>query len=295
MKVGFAGLGAIGRPMAAHLARAYDLTVWNRTRSTAEEFAREAGGGVAASPAELVSGKEVIFTCLPSSVEVLEFLAGPGGALSGVAEGSLWIDATSGDPVRSRKVADLLGSRGAGFVDAPVSGGVKGAEAGKLSVMLGGSPENVERAREVVACYSGTVIHAGPVGSGHAIKAVTNALLATTILALGEGLTAAVRAGVPPRTAVEILNSTNARSFVSQDLVPERVLTGDWLKTFRLSLLAKDTRNALELLDGADLPGPLLHLVGRLLEDAGNLTDDQADHVELIRLAEEAAGVSLRG
>lgn len=288
-------MGAIGFPMAAQVARAHQLTVWNRTSARADAFAAEHGAVVASSPKELAQSSEILVTCLPSSAEVLTFLEGSEGALSGVREGTLLIDSTSGDPERSRRAAQLLAERGAAFVDAPVSGGVKGAEAGTLSVMMGGSESDVERARGVVGSFGRTMIHVGPVGSGHAIKAVTNALLATTLVALGEGLTAAVKAGVPPRTAVEVLNSTNSRSFVSQDLVPERVLTGDWLKTFRLSLLAKDTRNALKLLDSSGLPGPLLHLVGTILEAASDTAGEGADHVELIRLAEESAGLELRG
>ena len=126
MKVAFLGLGAIGAPMAAHLAsEPFDLTVWNRTGEKARAFAEEHGVYAASTPAEAVADAEVVITCLPSSREVDALMAGPDGIESGLRRGSLLIDCTSGDPATSRRIAERLESKGVAFIDAPVSGGVR--------------------------------------------------------------------------------------------------------------------------------------------------------------------------
>lgn len=281
--------------MAAHLASRYALTVWNRTRERADAFAADHPARVAASPREAAEGAEVLLTCLPNSGEVESVLTGPDGVLAGLRPGTLLLDCTSGMPAVSRRLAALVVERGGAFADTPVSGGTNGAEAGTLTVMVGSSPEDFARARPVLEAFGQRIVHLGPVGSGHAMKAVNNALLAVNILALGEGLTTLVKAGVPARTAVEVLNTSSGRSFVSESLIPERVLTGAWPKTFRLALLAKDVGIACDLLDQIEAEGPLLALTGDLLRQALVELGEDADYLEAIRMYEASAGVEVRG
>jgi 3-hydroxyisobutyrate dehydrogenase len=295
MHIGFLGLGAIGAPMAVHLARRGPLTVWNRTAARADEFAARHGAMVAATPRELAVQVEVVITCLPTSREVEALLDGPDGLLAGLRPGALFLDCTSGDPATSRRIAARLAEHGVAFADAPVSGGTNGAEAGTLTVMVGGDVETFQRARPVLSAFAARVEHLGPVGAGHAMKAVNNALLAVNILALGEGLAALVKAGVPARTAVEVLNASSGRSFVSEALIPERVLTGAWPRTFRLALLDKDIGIARELLEQADVKGPMLDLAGRLFTVARTELGEDADYLEAIKLTERQAGVEIRG
>ena len=295
MRVGFLGLGAIGAPMAAHLAKRDSLTVWNRTRARATEFAALHRAQAAATPREAASGAEVVITCLPTSREVEAVLDGPDGLEAGLQRGALLIDCTSGDPGASRRIARRLAERGVGFADAPVSGGVSGAEAGTLTVMVGGDEETFTRARPVLSAFGKRIEHLGPVGAGHAMKAVNNALLAVNLIAVGEALAALVKAGVLARTAVEVLNASSGRSFVSEVLVPERVLTGRWPRTFRLALLDKDVGIARTFLHEAGVEGPMLELAGQLLSQARAELGEAADHVEAIRLIERRAGVEIRG
>lgn len=295
MRIGFAGLGAIGRPMAARLAANHDLTVWNRTGSVAEAFAATHEVAVAPTPRELAEGSEVLFTCLPSSREVVALLDGPDGLEAGLQPGTLVIDCTSGDPERSRQIAGRLRERGVALVDAPVSGGVVGAEAGTLTAMVGAEGEDFDRARGVLDVFCGTILHVGPIGAGHALKAVSNAILASNIIAVAEGMTAAVKAGVPAATALEVLNASNARSFASMELVPQRALTRAWPKTFKLALLDKDVKNALAVIDDAGLEARLLRTVSALLSEARAVLGEEADHVEVVKLVEQEAGVELRG
>lgn len=296
MKVAFAGLGAIGRPMAARLAEVHDLAVWNRTAARAETFALEHPAvRAAATPRELAGGAEAVVTCLPTSAEVEALLDGPDGLLAGMAEGTLLVDCTSGDPATSRRIALRLTERGIGFVDAPVSGGPPLATVGQLTVMCGGSDVDVAQAEQVVAPFAAKVVRMGPVGAGHAMKAVNNALLAVNILAVGEGMVALAKAGIAPRAAIEVLNASSGRSFVTETLVPERVLSGSWPRLFRLALLEKDVGIAHAVTDDVGTDDPVLAFVReqyrRLRGDLG----EDADYIDPIAAAERAAGVELRG
>lgn len=296
MRIGFAGLGALGVPMAERLATAHDLVVWNRTSSRAEAFAsRVAGVRVAESPSALAVGADAIVTCLPTSAEVEALLDGPDGVLASLPSGALVVDCTSGDPESSRRIAARLAARGVGFVDAPVSGGPPMAAAGQLTVMCGGSEADVARARAVVAPFAAKVVHLGPVGAGHAMKAVNNALLAVNILALAEGLTMLTKAGIAPREAVEVLNASSGRSFVSEALVPERVLTGTWPRMFRLALLEKDIGIAHDLAAGLRIADPVLAHARELYRMHRASLGETADYLDPIRAAEVAAGVEVRG
>ena len=293
MRIAFLGLGAIGTPMAVHVARDNQLTVWNRTAAKATAFARQYPCTVAATPREAAAGAEVVITCFPTSSDVEGLLDGPDGLLAGMARGTLFLDCTSGVPDITRRIGERLAKLGIEFVDAPVSGGTNGAEAGTLTVMVGGTDEQFRRARPVLDCFGRRVEHMGPLGAGHAMKAVNNALLAVNLFAVGEGLAALVKSGIPARKAVEVLNASSGRSFVSETLVPQRVLTRLWPLTFRLALLDKDAGIAADFLDEQGVSGPVLHLTSTLLGQAHKALGEDADYLEPIRLIEQEAGVEL--
>jgi 3-hydroxyisobutyrate dehydrogenase len=295
VRISFLGLGAIGWPMAARLAGSATLTVWNRTRARADSFAAAHRAEVAATPREAATNADAIITCLSTSADVESLLDGPAGLLEGLAPGALFLDCTSGDPAVSRRIAERVRAVGAAFADAPVSGGTNGAEAGTLTVMIGADDVTFSRARDVVRPFAARVEHMGPVGTGHAMKAVNNALLAVNILAAGEGLAALVKAGVPAAKALEVLNASSGRSFVSEQLIPERVLTGAFPRTFRLALLAKDTGIALGLAEELEVDTPVLDVAGDLLAVAREVLDTEADYLEAIRVVEAGAGVEIRG
>lgn len=294
MHVGFLGLGAIGAPMAAHLARRGPLTVWNRTPERAAAFAARHSAGVAATPREAAAA-DVVVICLSTSADVEGLLDGPDGLLAGLRAGALVLDCTSGDPATSRRIAARLAERGVAFADAPVSGGTNGAEAGTLTVMVGGDAETFARARPILSAFGKRIEHVGPVGAGDALKAVNNALLAVNILAVGEGLVALVKAGVAPRIALDVINASSGRSFVSEVLVPERVLTRAWPRTFRLALLDKDVGIATELAAETEVDGPMLALAHRLLGAARRELGNGADYLDPIALLERRSGAELRG
>ncbi len=297
LSIAFLGLGAIGAPIAAHIARAgHALTIWNRTSErAAHSVAAQAGAIVVISAADAVRSADIVITCLPESSDVADLLAADTGAmLEALPAGALFVDCTSGDPDTSRRIAADLALRGIGFIDAPVSGGVVGAEAGKLTVMVGGAAAALDRARPVLECFAGKIVHCGDIGAGHALKAVNNALLALHIWSTAEGLATAMKAGVAPSVALEVINASSGRSNASMNLFPERVLTGAFPRTFRLALLDKDAGIAAAMARTQKMPAPTLQLAADLMRLAHLELGDDVDHVEAVRLVERWAGVELR-
>jgi 3-hydroxyisobutyrate dehydrogenase len=221
-------------------------------------------------------------------------LDGDTGLLAGMAGGSMLIDCTSGDPAVSRRLAGRLAERGIGVIDAPVSGGTIGAERGTLTVMCGGDQAAFDRAHPVIDAFGEKLVLCGPVGSGHALKAVNNALLAVHVWATGEGLAALTKAGVSPAVALDVINASSGRSFASQQLFAERVLTREFPRTFRLALLDKDAGIAAGVAREQRVPSPLLQLTSELFRAAHALLGEEADHVEAVRVIEQWAGAEIR-
>jgi 3-hydroxyisobutyrate dehydrogenase len=293
LNVAFVGLGSIGRPMAKRIAAAgFPLIVWNRTGERAGVFARENGARHARTVAEAASGADVVVTCLSTSSDVEEVLKG--GLLQAMKSGSVLLDCTSGDPATSRRIAARLAEKQVGFMDAPVSGGVRGAEDGTLTVMCGGTEKDLNRARPVIEAFGKKIVHCGPVGAGDAVKAMNQALLALTIWGTGEALTALSKSGVSAAVALEVINASSGRSNASMNLFPERVLTRAFPRTFRLALLDKDARIAAQIARDERVAAPLTQLAADLCTLAHKELGEEADHVEAVRVIEQWAGAEIR-
>lgn len=294
MRIAFLGLGAIGTPMARHLAKPpFALTVWNRTAEKADAFARSHGCAVAATPADAARAADVVLTCLPSSREVEQVMTAADGLLDALAPGTVMVDCTSGDPATSRRLATVLAARGVHFLDAPVSGGTSGAEAATLTVMVGGDAADFARVREVLDAFGEKLVHCGPVGAGHALKSVNNALLAVHIWSTAEGLATLKKAGVDPALALDVINASSGRSNASMNLFPQRVLTRAFPRTFRLALLDKDVGIAAQVARDTATSAPLLQLTAELFRAAHTLLGDDADHVEAAKLVERWAATEI--
>jgi len=209
-------------------------------------------------------------------------------------KGSVLIDCTSGDPPTSRSIAAELGGRGIEFIDAPVSGGTAGAKSGTLTVMWGGETTVFERVRPVIESFGKKIVHAGPVGSGDALKAVNNALLAVHILSTAEGLAILAKAGVDPKVALDVINASSGRSNTSENLIPQRVITRAFPRTFRLALLEKDIGIASVLSDDLGAKTPLIALTAERFHEAREKLGERADHVEAVKIVEEENGVELK-
>lgn len=288
--VSFLGLGAMGYPMAGHLARRFDTLVWNRTPEKAVSHAAEFGSRVATSVAAAAE-VDILFTCLPTSAQVAALAP---EVISGAREGLVWVDCTSGDPQASRDLAAHLAARGIEFVDAPVSGGTGGALAGRLSVMFGGAEATLEDVRPALEAFASTVVRVGAVGSGHAVKAINNALLAVNLWATGEGLAALAALGVDVGAALSVINVSSGRSNASENLIPQRVLTRAFPATFKLGLLAKDAGLALDVVRGANANAPLLALTESLMRAASREIGPDEDHTAALKLIERWAGTEIK-
>jgi 3-hydroxyisobutyrate dehydrogenase len=299
-RVAFLGLGDIGSLMARRVAAAgYELAVWNRTPARTERFV----AGLAdpsrvrsvATAAEAVRGADVIVSCVSTSADVAAILAsaGGGGVTGALTRGAVWVDCTSGDPPTCRVIEAQLAEVGVAFLDAPVSGGTSGAEQGTLTVMCGGDADVLERVRPVLATFGAKIVHCGPVGAGDAVKAVNNALLAASLLAAGEGLAALRKAGVAPEVALDVINASSGRSNATMNLIPQRVVTRAFPRTFRLALLDKDVAIAAEFVRSQKVPSPVLQLTAEMMRLAHASLGEAADHVEAIKLIEQWSGVEI--
>jgi 3-hydroxyisobutyrate dehydrogenase len=286
MKISFIGLGAMGYPMAGHLAKGHELTVWNRTPDVAERHSEEFGCVVAENLDECADA-EVILTILPTS-DVVESVVEK--LLPRLRKGTLWIDSTSGDPVSSRRTGKRLAEKGIRFIDAPVTGGVPGAVEGNLTVMVGGASEDYVMAGAILKSFGSRIVHVGETGAGHAVKAANNALLATNMWAAAECLLTLRKLGIDLKSALEVINSGSGRSYASEELLPPRILDGEWPLSFRLSLHEKDIRIAEAMSRSEKASSPLLSLTTQLYTAALRNLEKDADYVEVVKFVARMNG-----
>jgi 3-hydroxyisobutyrate dehydrogenase len=289
MKIAFIGLGAMGFPMARHLAKEHEVIVWNRTREKAERHSREYGTKLADDLASTAAA-EVIITMLPTSKEVDEIVD---QLLPAMQRGTLWIDATSGDPNVSRETAKRLAAKGVSFVDAPVTGATVGAENATLTIMVGAaSAEEFERAREILRLNGKTIIHVGPIGSGHAIKVLTNSIMGATVWMTSECLLLAKQLGIDLKTAFAVTNAGSGRSNASENLLPMRLVDHKWPLVFKLAHHDKDIRIANQLSYQLHASTPMLALTQQLFTACLHELGDQADYIEVAKIIARMNGTS---
>ncbi|ABG05764.1 2-hydroxy-3-oxopropionate reductase [Rubrobacter xylanophilus DSM 9941] len=289
-KVGFIGLGIMGRPMAENLIRAgYSLTVHNRTHQKAEEFAQQTGARTAKSPKEVAGQSDIIITMLPDSPDVESVVAGEGGVLEGMREGSLLIDMSTISPVVARQLAAKARERGASMLDAPVSGGDVGAREGTLSIMVGGSEEDFGRARPLFEVMGKTVTHVGPSGAGQIVKAANQIVVGLTIEAVCEALVLGLRGGVEPQKIFEVLCGGLAANRV-MEVKREKFLSRDFRPGFRAELHHKDLGIALAAGREYGVALPVTAVVDQLLLAMRRKGWGGEDHSALLRIIEDLSG-----
>jgi 3-hydroxyisobutyrate dehydrogenase len=260
LRVGFIGLGIMGAPMARNcLAAGFPLTVYNRTGSKADPL-RDAGANVADSPAAVAADADVVCSCVTASEDVLEVvLDADKGVIAGVQRGATVVDFSTVAPRVARQCADALGEKGAGFLDAPISGGDVGAREGTLSIMVGGEAEHFDRARPVLETMGRTVTHCGPSGAGYVVKLCNQILGGVHLLAAAEALALAEEAGLDPKPMLQAVSSGAAGSWMLTNLAPKMV-AGDDDPGFFVDYQLKDLRLADEAADefGVALPAAAL-------------------------------------
>ncbi len=261
--IGFIGLGNMGGPMAANLAKAgYAVTAFDIS-AEALESAREAGCSTAASVAEAAAGREVVVTMLPAGAEVSEVYRGEGGVLSAAAPGTLFIDCSTIDVDTARAVAATAADGGWALLDAPVSGGVAGAAAGTLTFMVGGEAEAVERGRTVLGDMGKAVIHAGSSGAGQTAKVCNNLILAVSMIGVCEAFGMADRLGLERQTLFEIVSKATGQCWALTSYcpvpgpVPNAPSNRDYAPGFTAQMMLKDLRLAQAAAASAGAASPL--------------------------------------
>ena len=284
-RVGFVGLGTMGRAMAGHIARAgYSLTVWNRTPGRAASLV-QLGAREAATPTELASTSDVVIICVSDSPDVEAVLFDDDGLAHGLREGSLVIDCSTIAPATARSAAERLADAGVAFVDAPVSGGSEGAEKATLTIFCGGDEADVERAGPFLQAMGRTITHVGPVGAGQAVKAVNQVILAGTYLGVAEGIVLALKSGLDVGQVVDALGGGAAQSWVLANR-SGRMIANDYPLGFKVALHLKDLGIARGMADdvGAELPvAALCAEIERDLIARGHADDDMSAVARAIR------------
>jgi 3-hydroxyisobutyrate dehydrogenase len=291
-RVGFIGLGIMGRGMARNILKAgFPLRVWNRTASRMDELAAE-GAGPASSPGDLAFHSDIIITCVSDTPDVEQVLLGEGGVIHGARPGSLVIDMSTISPRATQRIAAQLAERHIHMLDAPVSGGSEGAARGTLSIMVGGDVTQFERALPVFQAMGTTITHLGPIGAGQTTKLVNQILVVGHALAMSEALLFAQAGGVDLRKALEAVSGGAAGSWMLSNRGPQ-ILVRDWRPGFTIDLQQKDLRLVLQEADrlGVPLPGTaLIHQLYRTLQARG--LGHEGNHA-LIKALENLAGIEI--
>jgi 3-hydroxyisobutyrate dehydrogenase len=291
-KIGFIGLGIMGRGMAANILRAgYPLTVWNRTAVRADDLVKM-GATRAATPAALAAECDIIIVCVSDTPDVTAVVLGDNGAVHGIQPGALLIDCSTISPQATREIAAQVQAKGAFMLDAPISGGSEGAVNGTLSIMIGGAAEQVERARPLLATMGKTITHVGGQGAGQTVKLVNQIMVVGTMLAVGEGLLFAQAGGLDLEKTLAAISQGAAGSWMLSNRGPQ-VLARDWRPGFTIDLQQKDLRLALEAADQMGVPvvaTSLIFNLYRTLQQQG--LGGEGNHA-LVKALEALAGIEI--
>lgn len=294
MKIGFIGLGIMGKPMAKNLVKAgYDLLVSDHKDSAMQEL-QAVGAKKAASLKEIAETCDVFMTMLPNSPHVKEVVLGKDGLLEGVKPGAVLIDMSSINPMASKEIAARLAEKGAKMLDAPVSGGEPKAIDGTLAFMVGGEKEVFEKLQPVLAKMGSSVVYCGGIGAGNVTKLANQVIVAVNIAAVSEAFMLAKKAGVDPNTVFEAIKGGLAGSTVMNAKGP-MMLEGSFKPGFRIDLHIKDLGNALEAGHSVGSPLPLTAQVMEILELLHADGFGAEDHSAIARYYEKLTGTPLHG
>ncbi len=292
-KIGFIGLGIMGKPMSRNLMKAgYSLVVYSRSAETAREFA-DAGAAMAGSPREVGEFADTVITMLPDSPEVKEVVLGKNGLIEGMRANAMLIDMTSMDPLVSREIAAKLAGRNIRMMDAPVSGGEPKAIEGTLSIMVGCRKQDFEEFLPVLEAMGSSAVRCGEVGAGNVTKLANQIIVGANIAAVSEALVFAAKAGVEPELVFQAIRGGLARSAVLDAKAP-MMLERNFAPGFRINLHIKDLGNVLNMARSIATPAPLtenIMIMMTALRDGG-LGD--ADHSALIRFYENLAAIEVK-
>lgn len=291
--VGFIGLGFMGSKMAKNVMKKFPLVIYD-IRPEALEALEKEGAKRASSPAEVARKSDVVITMLPATREVEQVVLGMQGVVEGIRRGSIYINMSTSSPLLTRKIAEIFKAKGVDVLGAPVAGAPK-AEAGMMTIMVGGDADVFERCRPVLQCMGNNVFRVGDIGAGETMKLVNNLLIGVFVNVISEALVLGVKAGVSADTLVEVLGTTAANSGVLQRHFKQHALIGDFGEgRFSVDYMKKDMELALEL--GRDIKVPMIFgsLANQMYEFARAKGKAPNYHPVVINVLEDLTGVKVR-
>ena len=295
MNVGFIGLGRMGSHMARHLAQiGQEMVVYDLRPEAIAALAGLPGVREGKSYADVASNVDVVFTSLPGPPDVEAVVLDEGGIRDSMKPGSTYVDLSTNSPAMVRSLHATLAERSIALLDAPVSGGVEGAAAGTLSIMVGGDEAVFEKVRPLLSAIGTKLFYCGDIGAGSVVKLCNNILGATSAVILSESLTLGVKAGVDLKTLADVIGASTGSSFRLVNKFPRYLFKGNFEPGFAIDLSAKDTRLFLELAEQYDVPLSMAAITDRELKAAQARGWGVEDSDSLVRLQEERAGVQLR-
>ncbi len=292
--IGFIGIGNMGTLMSRNLLKAgYSLVVYDLREEAMEELVK-AGAQKGSSPQDVASRSSVIITMLPASPDVEAVVLGPAGVIEGAKSGNIIIDMSSSYPTSTKMIAERLATKGIRMLDAPVSGGTKGAREGTLSIMVGGREEDYEECRPIFEAMGHNIYYVGKIGAGHTVKALNNLCSACSMIITSEALVVATKLGLSPSKVIEVINSSSGRSWSSQFKFPTFVLNDAFNSGFSIGLMNKEAEMATQL--GRELHIPMF--VGTMVQQVYSYAVGQGRgndcHTAIVKLIEDWGSVKVR-
>ncbi len=291
MELGYIGLGNMGGALARRILRVHKMRVYDLNPEAMAKLA-DKGARPSQSPKALAAECDMVMTCLPTSKEVREAIFGPDGIAAGLKKGGIIADMTTGDPNATREMAKELAAKGVSLIDAPVSGGPHGADAGTIAIMIGARADLYQRVKPVFETISPNIFHCGDVGTGHVMKLVNNVIAASVRTVTFEAVAMGIKNGLSLKTCAEVLAKGSARSYSTEITLP-RLVSGQMQANFTLGLMHKDVRLATELGVASASPMPVSNLVREIFQTALNDQGAGADVNMLIRLFERQSQVEV--
>lgn len=292
MKIGFIGLGIMGKPMAKNILKAgYELVITTSNQNTSEEFS-VLGATVMSNAAEVTKQADVIITMLPNSPQVREVCLGEVGIIETGTEKTVVIDMSSIDPTESKAIAAELAKKQIELLDCPVSGGEPKAIDGTLSVMCGGKKEVWEKYYNLLMSMAGSVVYVGPIGSGNVAKLANQMIVAANIGIVAEALTFAKKAGTDPKLVYQAIRGGLAGSTVLDAKAP-MMLAGNYQPGFRINLHIKDLTNAINASHAVNMPVPMTAHMMEVMQELANHGEGGSDHCDIVRFYERMSGTSI--
>ena len=292
-KIGFIGLGNMGAPLAERLLKKYQLVVYDLDENNIKYFT-DKGVSACSNPAELASKTSRIFLCLPTSAIVEKVVNGDNGLIKSAKKDTYIIDMTTGEPEITRKLSIALKQKDINFIDAPVSGGPKGANQGNIAIMVGGTEDQFSTIKPIMDDISSNIFYAGEIGSGHSIKAGNNLLNLICRMATFEVISMLVKDGVEPEKAVNIIQKSSGRNYATEITLPDNILSGKMIQGFSTGLMKKDAGVAIKIADANQVEIPLGKLSQELLKSTIDEFGEEADMSNVALTYEKLSGAKIR-